>query len=165
MYRAFQSLARRLRGAGAETISHDAAGAPGIEEPVRSEAMATTAPPRPKVAAERARPDDAQVREWKGTWVTGAESRWAGKSLLENPHPSSSPRAAAWRAGWHWAERQPDRRQSTLVRFAHQHRRRTDRSSVLVRRAQAGAVGLSVLTVAGWLWQIRRQRTRARRDT
>jgi hypothetical protein len=46
------------------------------------------------------------------------------------------------------------------VRFAHPHRRRADRSSRLVRSAQAGAVGLSMVSIAVWLWQIRRQRTR-----
>jgi hypothetical protein len=34
----------------------------------------------------------------------------------------------------------------------------------MVRSAQAGAVGLSVLTIAGWLWQIRRQKTRKDAD-
>jgi len=110
--------------------------------------------------AAQAQPSDAQVREWKGSWVRGADSRWSGASLLTNPYKAGSSGAAAWRAGWHWADRQPDRRHSTPVRFAHAHRRRADGSSHLVRRAQAGAVGLSVLTIAGWLWQIRRQRTR-----
>jgi hypothetical protein len=117
-----------------------------------------------RATAEHTQPDDAQVRVWKRTWVTGAESQWAGTSLKANPHKSDSQRAAAWRAGWHWAESQPDRREPDQVRFAHGHRRSTDRSALLVRRAQAGAVGLSILTVAGWLWQIRRQRTRGQRE-
>jgi hypothetical protein len=114
-----------------------------------------------KQSGDRARPDDAQVREWKRTWVTGAESRWAGTSLLLNPYEPGSFRAAAWRAGWHWAEDQPDRRHPDVVRFAHAHRRRTDRSSRLVRSAQAGAVGLSMLTIAAWVWQIRRHKPRS----
>ena len=108
----------------------------------------------------RSQPDEARVREWKRTWVSGAESRWAGRSLLANPHKPGSSRATAWRAGWHWADGQPDRRRPGQVRFAHPHRRSTDASSRLVRRAQAGAVGVSMLTIAGWLWHIRRQRPR-----
>jgi hypothetical protein len=84
--------------------------------------------------------------------------------LLLNPHEPGSSRAAAWRAGWHWAEDQPDRRHPDLVRFAHPHRRRADRSSRLVRSAQAGAVGLSMLTIAAWLWQIRRHKPRSGDD-
>ena len=125
---------------------------------------AAAAPVPPRAPAGKVQPNDAQVREWKGSWVRGAESRWSGASLLANPHKPGSSRAAAWRAGWHWADRQPDRRQPDVVRFAHAHRRRTDKSSHLVRRAQAGAVGLSVLTIAGWLWQIRRQKTRRRQE-
>jgi hypothetical protein len=106
------------------------------------------------------RPDDAQVREWKAHWVKGAESRWAGSALVTNPHKPGSSRAAAWRAGWHWAELQPDRRQTNVVLLAHEYRRKTDTSARLVRSAQAGAVGLSMLTIAGWLWRTRRQRSR-----
>lgn len=153
------SVVRRLFKSRAESDSTGEATASSLQGSTESETAVST-PDRPKAVAERVQPNDAQVREWKGSWVKGAESRWSGTSLLANPHKAGSSRAAAWRAGWHWADRQPDRRQPDVVRFAHAHRRRTDRSSHLVRRAQAGAVGLSVLTIAGWLWQIRRQRMR-----
>lgn len=162
MFRAFESFARRLLEIRAET-SAAVKGTPVDGEPAAGPAAAAPAGPVLHTAApDRSQPDDVHVQQWKGTWVRGAESRWAGASVLTNPHKSGSTRAAAWRAGWHWADRQPDRRQSGSVRFAHAHRRRADRSSPLVRGAQAGAVGLSMLTIAGWLWQIRRQR-RARR--
>lgn len=115
-------------------------------------------------ASAQARPND-QVRAWKAAWVSGAESRWAAQPLLTNPHTAGSSRAAAWRAGWHWAERQPDRREPSAVRFAHQYRRSTDQSFPRVRRTQAAAVGLSALTIAGWLWHIRRQRNRRERQS
>ena len=102
---------------------------------------------------------DMVVREWKQSWVKGAQSRWSGVSVSANPYPSGSFRAAAWMAGWRWADQQPDRRQPNVVRFAHPERRVTDTRSRLMRGAQAGAVGLSVMTLIGWLWQMRRRRT------
>jgi hypothetical protein len=160
LYRILESSVRRVL-----KIQADTAATPE-RTPVGSTVRENVPPAAPvlqRLPGSRIRPDDAQVREWKGTWVRGAESRWAGTSVLANPHKPGSPRAAAWRAGWHWADRQPDRRQPRLVRFAHPQRRRTDQSSRLVRSAQAGAVGVSMLTIAGWLWQMRRKR--ARRDS
>jgi hypothetical protein len=152
MHRALASFARRLiniRGNGSAS------------EKAELGESASTTPVVPSTRSARSEAPDVHVQQWKGAWVTGAESRWAGASVLANPHNPGSTRAAAWRAGWHWADRQPDRRHPDNVRFAHGHRRRTDRSSPLVRRTQAGAVGLSMLTIAGWLWQIRRQRRAA----
>jgi hypothetical protein len=153
MHRALASLARRLvkiKGNGS---------APEKVELLESPPTGSARPVVPTTRTARPEPPDVHVQQWKGTWVTGAESRWAGSSVLANPHKAGSTQAAAWRAGWHWADRQPDRRQPNNVRFAHGHRRRADRAtSPLVRRTQAGAVGLSMLTIAGWLWQIRRQR-------
>ena len=167
LYRAV-SFARAFLNSRGDTAGPAREAAPDTaQSAVNETAPVTPSPPhRPlhRAPAEHAQPDDAQVRLWKRTWVSGAESQWAGISLLANPYKDDSSRAAAWRAGWHWAESQPDRRQPDQVRFAHSHRRSNDRSSRLVRRAQAGAVGLSMLTVAGWLWQIRRQRTRAGRE-
>src|SRR4051794_32318475 len=131
-----------------------------------SQAASARVTPEPAAARgasrDAKRPDDAQVREWKAHWVKGAESKWAGTALIANPHKPGSSRAAAWRAGWHWAELQPDRRQTNVVLLAHDYRRRTDTSARLVRSAQAGAVGLSMLTIAGWLWRTRRHRSRER---
>jgi hypothetical protein len=158
MYRAFVSLARRLvriTGNGSTTETAELA---------EAQSSASAAPVVRTPGTSRPEPPDVHVQQWKGAWVSGAESRWAGASVLANPHKGGTTRAAAWRAGWHWADRQPDRRQPDNVRFAHAHRRRTDRASPLVRRAQAGAVGLSMLTIAGWLWQIRRQRRAAGND-
>ena len=152
MHRALASFARRLaniKGNGS---------APEKVELSDSESSGTATTVVPATGTGRPEPPDVHVQQWKGAWVSGAESRWGGASVLANPHNAGSTRAAAWRAGWHWADRQPDRRQPDNVRFAHGHRRRTDRSSHLVRRTQAGAVGLSMLTIAGWLWRIRRQR-------
>ena len=161
MFDALGALVRRLMKSTVEPASTAEPTSVPLSGSTDTEA-ALSQPARPGTAAEVVQPSDAQVREWKGSWVSGAESRWSGASLLANPHKAASSRAAAWRAGWHWADRQPDRRESTSVRFAHAHRRRADRTSLLVRRTQAGAVGLSVLTIAGWLWQIRRQKARGR---
>jgi hypothetical protein len=98
-----------------------------------------------------------QLRQWKESWITGAQAKWAGTSAVRNPHQAGSRRAAAWEAGWRWAEQHPDRRHNSVARFAHPHRRSTDNSGHLVRRATAGAAGLSALTLAGWLWQMRRR--------
>ena len=158
MYRALASLARRLvkiKGNGS---------APETAELTEAPSTASARPAVHTAGTSRSEPPDVHVQQWKGAWVSGAESRWTGASALANPHQVGTTRAAAWRAGWHWADRQPDRRQPDNVRFAHAHRRRTDRTSPLVRRAQAGAVGLSMLTIAGWLWQIRRQRRAAGND-
>jgi hypothetical protein len=100
---------------------------------------------------------DAQVRAWKDAWVTGADARWRDTAFIRNPHPIGSSAAAAWSAGWRWAELQPDRRQQSHARLAHPYRRRTDTTSRLVRGAQAGAVGVSIVTLVAWMWQRRRQ--------
>ena len=158
MYRAFVSLARRLVKIKGNGSAPETAELVGASPTASAGAVVHTA------GTSRPEPPDVHVQQWKGAWVSGAESRWTGASALANPHQAGTTRAAAWRAGWHWADRQPDRRQPDNVRFAHAHRRRTDRTSPLVRRAQAGAVGLSMLTIAGWLWQIRRQRRAAGND-
>ena len=159
LYRILGSSVQRLLTSQADTV---ASGRPSVSTGASPSGESATGerPVPQKLSGDRARPDDAQVREWKRTWVSGAEARWAGTSLLLNPHEPGAFRAAAWRAGWHWAEDQPDRRHPDLVRFAHPHRRRADRSSRLVRSAQAGAVGLSMLTIAAWVWQIRRHKPR-----
>jgi hypothetical protein len=95
------------------------------------------------------------VKDWKSAWTAGAEARWTG-TRSANPHEPGSARAQAWAAGWRWAERQPDRRRSTVLRFAHPRRRSTDRGLGLVRSAQAGAIGLSILAVIGWILRKRR---------
>jgi hypothetical protein len=103
------------------------------------------------------RDDDEYVTQWKQSWASGAEARWGGASPGDNPHRSDSAFATAWGAGWRWADQQPDRRTSTVVRFAVPQRRASDRVSPLRRSARAGAVGLSMLAVAGWLWQTQRR--------
>jgi hypothetical protein len=118
-----------------------------------------------RVTAPEQQPDDSHVRAWKSAWVGGAEGRWAAKPIVANPHAAGSPQSAAWRAGWHWADRPPARRDPNAVRFAHQYRRTADLSLLRGRRTQAAAVGLSALTIAGWLWHIRRQRTRPPRES
>ena len=163
MYRAFASLARRLVKFKGNGSAPEKAELSVASPTAAAGAVVHTA------GTSRPEPPDVHVQQWKAAWVSGAESRWTGASALANPHQAGTTRAAAWRAGWHWADLQPDRRQPDNVRFAHAHRRRTNRASPLrpsplVRRAQAGAVGLSMLTIAGWLWQIRRQRRAAGND-
>jgi hypothetical protein len=104
-------------------------------------------------------PDDRVVRQWKECWAEGAHARWSDPLRPKNPYASGTRRAAAWDAGWNWAERQPDRRRGQTS-LAHPRRRRTDTIPRLVRGARAGALGLSVLTVFGGLWRIRRGRHR-----
>lgn len=101
--------------------------------------------------------DDAFVIRWKRVWASGANARWAGVPESRNPHEAGSAFASAWKAGWLWGDRQPDRREPSVVRFAVPLRRATDSVSPLRRSARAGAVGLSVIAVAGWLWQTRRR--------
>jgi hypothetical protein len=160
LYRVLEFCLRRFLKRPADTAAIPERTPADLEGSAIGEPVTSVRPVLHRLSGDRIRPDDAQVREWKRAWVRGAEGRWAGTSLLVNPHNPGSSRAAAWRAGWHWAEGQADRRQPGLVRFAHPHRRRADGSSRLVRSAQAGAVGLSMLTIAAWLWQIRRKRTR-----
>ena len=104
---------------------------------------------------------DKQIRDWKKHWQQGARARWSRTSPGNtNPHSSGSTPAAAWSAGWNWAERNPDRRDPQPARLAHPHRRTTDTLPRLLRHAKAGAVGVSLLTVFVGLWEIRRRRTR-----
>ena len=102
--------------------------------------------------------DDAYVRRWKQAWASGADARWHGTLSSDNPHREGSLVGKAWEAGWGWANRQPDRRQPSVVRFAVPQRRANDRLSALRRSTRARAVGLSALAVAGWLWQTRRRK-------
>lgn len=95
---------------------------------------------------------DRVVRQWKDSWAHGARARWSGAES-RSPHAPGSRRAAAWEAGWRWADRQPDRRRGQTS-LAHPHRRRTDTIPRLVRGARAGALGLSMLTLVGGLWRI-----------
>jgi hypothetical protein len=101
---------------------------------------------------------DRKIREWKDTWRRGAQTQWSGRPAAANPHPAGSDRAAAWNAGWNWAARHSDRRQSGPARLAHPHRRSNDTLPRLISHAKTGAIGLSVLTVLGALWKSRRQR-------
>lgn len=113
---------------------------------------------------QRGPDDDERVRTWKRAWITGAEARWSGASPTRNPHRAGSAPAAAWRAGWHWADQQPDRRDPSHVRFAHPRRRATDHASVFAWSMRAGVVGLSVLAFVGCLWQSRRRDNRSVRS-
>jgi hypothetical protein len=104
---------------------------------------------------------DQRLHDWQENWRRGAEARWSSQSTV-NPHPAGSDRAAAWIAGWDWAERRPNRRETTQSRLAHPHRRSTDTlPQLVVRHARAGAIGISAVTLLGGLWAIRRRRSRA----
>ena len=105
---------------------------------------------------------DRRIHDWQENWRRGAEARWSGQFSAVNPHPAGSDRAAAWMAGWDWAERRPNRRETTQSRLAHPHRRSTDTlPQLVVRHARAGAIGISAVTLLGSLWAIRRRRSRA----
>jgi hypothetical protein len=152
------ALRRFFKSDAGSAGDHGRTGPDPVRSPVaEGVAAGVTSPLRRLRRPTRA--EDAHVREWKEAWVKGAEARWAGTSFHANRYPSRSARAAAWSAGWRWADRQPDRRHAPVARFAHPLRRRTDTTSRLMRSAQAGAVGLSMLTVLGWLWQMRRRRS------
>src|SRR5215210_7964692 len=113
IYRVVGSSVRRFLNIRADTPANSPLGTAGSPA---GEDVTSVQPAERSLPRDPARLDDAQVREWKGTWVKGAEGRWAGTSLLANPYRQGSLRAAAWRAGWHWADRQPDRRQAHPVR-------------------------------------------------
>ena len=105
---------------------------------------------------------DSQVQMWKASWVAGAHARWAGRPSHANPYEARSARSDAWTAGWRWAEGQPDRRSATRVRLAHPRRRTTDKGLSQMRTLQAGAIGISGLMLARWLWQTRNDKQSAR---
>jgi hypothetical protein len=98
------------------------------------------------------------VRVWKDAWVAGMEAHWSGSQPSVNPHPSQSPAANAWAAGWRWAAHQPDRRAKTGERLAHPHRRRADKRLLPIGSVSATTVGISTIVMAGWLWKMRRKR-------
>ena len=108
-------------------------------------------------------PQDS-VQTWKHSWDLGARARWTGNPAQANPYPADSRRARAWAAGWRWAEQQPDRRATLRVRLAHPHRRRTDTPSALLGSARTAGVGVSMLILAAWLWQIGVRRRAAARS-
>ena len=115
----------------------------------------------PAAPADPATGDPVQL--WKSTWRLGADARWSGRPSSANPylHEESSGPAKAWRAGWNWAEQQPDRRQGAPVRLAHPLRRSSDGESAplaLARSARTASVGVSAIVVAAWLWQTRRRK-------
>jgi hypothetical protein len=104
----------------------------------------------------RSTSDDVQVRKWKAAWSAGAQARWRGAPRHSTLNDSRSPAAAAWDAGWLWADRQPDRRVASRPRLAHPLRRDTDSPARLIGRA--GALGVSTFMLARWLWRARRKR-------
>ncbi|MGE0464757.1 MAG: hypothetical protein AB7Q16_25605 [Vicinamibacterales bacterium] len=72
------------------------------------------------------RRDDEFIRAWKRAWTEGCEARWSGKGSEDGPH-KKGPEHDAWRAGWLWADTQPDRRDgSRLPSRAHARRRASD---------------------------------------
>jgi hypothetical protein len=72
------------------------------------------------------RRDDEYIRAWKRAWTEGCEARWSGKERDDGPH-KEGPEHDAWRAGWLWADTQPDRRDaSRLTSRAHARRRASD---------------------------------------
>ena len=105
---------------------------------------------------------DKQVRGWRKHWERGADARWSGASNGVNPYPWNSYRASAWSAGWRWAEHRADRRKPHATRLAHPYRRNSDTLIRLVRRTNAGAVGVSALTIVAAILEIRRRRARAK---
>jgi len=105
---------------------------------------------------------DKQVRGWRKHWERGADARWSSASNGVNPYPPDSYRASAWSAGWRWAEHRADRRKPHATRLAHPYRRNSDTLIRLVRRTNAGAVGVSALTIVAAILEIRRRRARAK---
>jgi hypothetical protein len=97
---------------------------------------------------QRVRDQDAFVQLWKDAWVQGCETAWAGHQAAV-PAGLSEPQRAAWRAGWTWAQTQPDRRRSTSQIWPRNGRRSAD--ARLVRAAKGGAAGLVVFAATRWL--------------
>ncbi len=85
---------------------------------------------------------------WKKAWVQGCESAWAGRPAGV-PSGLSEQQRAAWRAGWTWAQTQPDRRRATSQIWLRNGRRSAD--ARLVRAAKGGAAGLVVYAATRWL--------------
>ena len=101
---------------------------------------------------------EGPFQTWKRSWALGANARWANTPMHANPNQPGSPGAKAWRAGWRWAEQQPDRRAIVRVRLAHPYRRWADHPSPVLQSARTAGVGVSTLVIAAWLWQIRAKR-------
>jgi hypothetical protein len=104
---------------------------------------------------QRARAQDAFVGLWKEAWVQGCESAWAG-GRPEVPRRLNGTQRAAWTAGWTWAQKQPDRRQSSREIAKVGGRRRADIRRPLVNAAKGGAAGLLAFAAARWLMGARR---------
>lgn len=97
---------------------------------------------------QRVRDQDAFVRLWKEAWVEGCETAWAARPASVPAGLSESQRAA-WKAGWTWAQTQPDRRRATSQVWLRNGRRSAD--ARLVRAAKGGAAGLVVFAATKWL--------------
>ena len=95
-----------------------------------------------------------RVRQWKASWVAGAQANWSRVPDRANPYRFGSDEEKAWFAGWAWAQRNPDRRRADVIRFAHPRRRKTDTLSRLVRRGTSTA-GITALTLIAALWRRR----------
>jgi hypothetical protein len=104
--------------------------------------------------------DDRRIREWRSNWQLGAQARWAGKGVNNNPSRPGSKAFAAWSAGWTWAGHHPDRRGSGQSGLAHPYRRSSDTLMRLVRQPGGSAIGLSAITVIGGIIAMRRRRPR-----
>jgi hypothetical protein len=100
---------------------------------------------------------DAIVAAWKAAWLKGAEGGWRAEPSNANPYSNGQERSA-WDAGWRWAQKNPDRRTSSIPRLAHPHRRAVDTTVPLKRALQLSAAGVTVFWVSRTLHRWARRR-------
>src|SRR5215210_2195970 len=79
IYRVVHSSVRRLLNIKADTPASTPPRTPvDTERSTTSETVTSMGSVGRSLPGDHTRLDDAQVREWKGTWVKGADGRWAG---------------------------------------------------------------------------------------
>jgi hypothetical protein len=99
---------------------------------------------------------DTYIDAWKAAWTEGCRAAWKGEPSTSAPY-RSAPRREAWDAGWNWAQTHPDRRDPGRNVATGARRRVADLRPHLVRAAQGGAVGLTLVAVVRWLSSSRRR--------
>jgi hypothetical protein len=94
------------------------------------------------------------VETWKAAWTEGCEAAWHGTAIGAVPYRRGR-RRDAWHAGWHWATTNPGPRSDNGAGVDTRIYRRGEDPAL--RAAAGGAVGLTVVAAARWLWRARRK--------
>jgi hypothetical protein len=96
------------------------------------------------------------VETWKAAWTEGCEAAWQGIAIGAVPYRRGR-RRDAWHAGWHWATTNPGPGPGNGGAIDTRIYRPGEDPRPVVRAAARGAVGLTVVAAARWLWRSRRK--------